>query len=123
LRLILAIAWFIFLAVAMLTPGTKLPDVDLFDFQDKAVHLICFFIQGYLWSGVGIGKNEVSIKNPSIWKNFIYYGLLAGIGLESLQQFIPNRSFDLMDMIVNGIGSSIGMIAYFKWPFIKFILD
>ena len=119
----MAISWFLVLAVAMLTPGTKLPEVDLFDFQDKAVHLLCFLIQGYLWSGIGINKNQASVKNPQIWKNFILFGLLTGIGLESLQQFIPNRSFELMDMIVNGIGASLGFLAYLKWPFIKFILD
>ncbi|RIW13679.1 VanZ family protein [Algoriphagus lacus] len=107
----------------MLTPGTKLPEVDLFDFQDKAVHLICFFIQGYLWSGVGVKKQEAIKSNPRIWKNFIVYGLLAGIILESLQQFIPNRSFELMDMIVNGLGASLGLLGYLKWPFIKFILE
>lgn len=107
----------------MLTPGTKLPEVDLFDFQDKAVHLITFFIQGYLWSGVGVNKDQASVSNPRVWKNFILFGLFAGIILESLQQFIPNRSFELMDMIVNGLGASLGLLGYLKWPFIKFILE
>jgi VanZ family protein len=123
LRLVFAVLWFLVLAVAMLTPGTKLPDVDLFDFQDKAVHLLCFLIQGYLWSGIGVNKNQVSVKNPTIWKNFVFFGILPGIGLESLQQIIPNRSFELMDMIVNAFGASLGFLLYFKWPFIKFILD
>lgn len=107
----------------MLTPGTKLPEVDLFDFQDKAVHLICFFIQGYLWSGVGVKKNEAVKGNSRIWMNFITYGILAGIILESFQQFVPNRSFEIMDMIVNALGASLGLLGYLKWPFIKFILE
>lgn len=107
----------------MLTPGTKFPEVDLFDFQDKAVHLISFFIQGYLWSGVGVKRAEVSVRNPRIWQNFMLFGLLAGVVLETLQQFIPFRSFELMDMIVNGIGASLGLWGYLKWPFIKFILE
>lgn len=111
------------LAVAMLTPGTQLPEVELFDFQDKAVHLICFFLQGYLWSGVGIRKGETSLKNPRIWINFFVFGLLSGVGFEILQQYIPNRSFDLMDMIANGLGASIGLLGYFKWPFDKYLLE
>lgn len=119
----LAFSWLVVLAVAMLTPGTQLPEVDLFDFQDKAVHLISFFIQGYLWSGIGVKKNQVSVRNPKIWQNFLLFGILAGIVLESLQQFIPNRSFELMDMIVNGLGASLGLLGYLKWPVIKFILE
>ena len=107
----------------MLTPGTKLPEVDLFNFQDKAVHLITFFIQGYLWSGVGVKKNQASARNPRIWKNFFLFGLLAGIILESLQQFIPNRSFEIMDMIVNGLGASLGLLGYLKLPINKIILE
>lgn len=113
----------IVLAFAMLTPGTKFPEIDLFDFQDKAVHIISFLIQGYLWSGVGIDKNEVSSKNPKIWRNFILFGVLVGIGFEYLQQFIPYRSFELMDMIANALGASLGLLGYLKWPFIKYILD
>lgn len=107
----------------MLTPGTKLPDVDLFNFQDKAVHLISFLIQGYLWSGVGVRKNQITSSNPRIWLNFVLFGILAGIVLEALQQFIPNRTFELMDMIVNGLGASLGLLGYLKWPSIKFILE
>lgn len=107
----------------MLTPGTEFPEVDLFSFQDKAVHLICFFIQGYLWSGVGVKKNEFSAQNPRIWKNFLLYGILAGVVLETLQQFIPFRTFDFIDMIVNGIGALMGLLGYLKWPHIKYILE
>jgi VanZ family protein len=123
LRIFFAVSWLIVLAFAMLTPGTKFPEVDLFDFQDKAVHIISFLIQGYLWSGVGIDKSQVSSKNPKIWRNFFLFGILVGIGFEYLQQFIPNRSFELMDMIANALGTGLGLLGYLKWPFIKYILD
>lgn len=111
------------LAFGMLTPGTKLPEVDLFDFQDKFIHLIFFFLQAYLWSGVGINKEKITYKNPFIWRNFILFGILCGIGFESLQQFIPNRSFEVMDLFANTLGACLGLIGYLKWPFIKYILD
>lgn len=107
----------------MLTPGEKIPEVDLFNFQDKAVHLLSFFIQAYLWSGVGIKKEEINSKNPAIWRNFLLFGMLVGIGFEFLQQFIPNRSFELMDMIANAMGACLGLVGYLKWPFIKYILE
>jgi VanZ family protein len=107
----------------MLTAGTSFPEVDLFDFQDKAVHLTCFFLQGYLWSGVGISTEHVSVKNPRIWINFVLFGILAGVILETLQQYIPFRSFELMDMIFNAIGASLGLLGYLRWPSIKYILE
>lgn len=111
------------LAFGMLTPGTKLPEVDLFDFQDKFIHLFFFFLQAYLWCGVGIKKEKITYKNPLIWRNFFLFGIGCGIGFESLQQFIPNRSFEVMDMIANSLGACLGLIGYLKWPFIKYILD
>ncbi|SEG07344.1 VanZ like family protein [Algoriphagus boritolerans DSM 17298 = JCM 18970] len=107
----------------MLTPGNKLPDVDLFNLQDKVIHLVTFFLQAYLWCGVGIKKDQVSYKNPKIWQNFLLFGIVCGVVLESMQQFIPNRSFDTADMIVNGLGACLGLLGYLKWPFIKYILD
>lgn len=107
----------------MLTPGEKIPEVALFDFQDKAIHLISFFLLAYLWSGVGIKKEQINYRNPRIWQNFILFGIFCGIGFELAQQFIPNRSFEIMDMIANAIGASLGLLAYLKWPFIKYILE
>jgi VanZ family protein len=123
LRTFLALAWFLFLVIAMLTPGSKLPNVAIFDYQDKVIHLICFFIQGYLWSGVGVKKHQVNLKNRIIWKNFLVFGFLTGILLEVFQQIVPNRSFEIIDMIFNALGAIFGLWAYFKWPFIKFILE
>jgi VanZ family protein len=113
----------IILLIGMLTPGEKIPEVDLFNFQDKAVHLISFFLQAYLWTGVGIKKEKINYKNPTIWRNFLLFGILCGIVFEFAQQFIPNRSFEITDMISNAIGACLGLLGYLKWPFIKYILE
>ena len=123
MRIFLASSWLLVLIIAMLTPGTKFPEVDLFNFQDKAVHLICFGIQAYLWTGVGIKKDQISTQNPQVWTNFLLFGIVAGIVLESLQYFIPFRTFDLMDMFVNALGALLGLIGYLKWPSVKYILE
>jgi len=122
-RLFLALSWLLFLAFAMLTPGKHLPEVSLFDFQDKFIHLICFMIQSYLWSGIGIKKVEQRAKRTRLWFNFLSYGISVGILLETLQVAIPNRSFEWTDMIVNLIGGIFGFLAYLRWPSIKFILE
>jgi VanZ family protein len=40
-----------------------------------------------------------------------FYFFLYGIAMEFIQKyFIPNRSFDIADIIADGIGSAIGLI-------------
>jgi glycopeptide antibiotics resistance protein len=107
----------------MLTPGNQFPDAYYFDLQDKLIHLICFSGLSFLWTGVGIKKSEVSKNRKRLIFNFILFGVLAGIVLESLQHYIPNRTFDIMDMIVNEIGGILGFLAYFKIPTNKIGLD
>ena len=123
LRLILAIAWLIIISFAMLTPGDKFPAVPDFNLQDKLIHLICFAGLSYLWSGVGVTKSELPKGKNRLILNFIFFGLTLGIALEYAQKFIPFRTFDFMDMIVNEIGAILGLLGYFKIPSDKMHLD
>ncbi|MBS4073236.1 MAG: VanZ family protein [Algoriphagus sp.] len=123
MRLFLAVSWLIFLSLAMLTPGKSLPDVNLFDFQDKLIHLLCFITQSYLWCGIGVDKSGKIPTNKRLWFNFAMFGILIGIFLETAQLLIPNRAFEWMDLIVNIFGGFIGFLAYLRWPSIKFILE
>lgn len=123
MRLFLAVSWLIFLSLAMLTPGRSLPDVNLFDLQDKFIHLFCFIIQSYLWCGIGVNNSEKILDNKRLWFNFVVFGVLIGILLETTQLFIPNRAFEWMDLIVNIFGGFIGFLGYLRLPSIKFILD
>lgn len=107
----------------MLTPGDKFPEADLFLFQDKLIHFICFGLLSFLWCGVGIDSKTVSKSKKRILINYLIFGILAGIILEFLQRFIPFRTFDYMDMIVNEIGGLVGLAAYFNIPIKKISLD
>lgn len=115
-RIILAIVWLTIIVFAMLTPGDKFPEVDVFSLQDKLVHFLCFGGLSYLWCGVGVKSNVNEGFTKRIVINYLIFGVFAGIFLEFLQKFIPFRSFDYMDMIVNEIGGIIGLLAYFKIP-------
>jgi glycopeptide antibiotics resistance protein len=123
LRLLLGISWLVFIAFAMLTPGDKFPEADFFNFQDKVIHFVCFGLLSFLWCGVGIDSKIVPKPKKRILINYLIFGILAGIILEFLQRYIPFRSFDYMDMIVNEIGGLAGLIAYLKIPIKKFSLD
>jgi len=107
----------------MLTPGEAFPEVTIVDYQDKVVHFIFFFVLSYLWVGVGIKKKKDLILNRRLWINFLVFGLLPATFLETAQQLIPYRTFDINDLIINYIGIFSGLISYFYWPSCKIILD
>lgn len=115
----MSLAWLITIAVAMLTPGNKLPEIDAFNFQDKLIHFICFSLLSFLWCGVGIKPHEKGIISKRLLINYLIFGILAGIILETLQQFVPLRTFDYMDMLVNEIGGIAGFFAYYKMSTVK----
>jgi VanZ family protein len=114
LRLILSLAWLITISVAMLTPGDKFPEVDVFNFQDKFIHFICFSVLSFLWCGVGISTENKGKFSKRLHINYLIFGALTGIILEYLQQFVPFRTYDYMDMTVNLIGGIAGFFTYFK---------
>jgi glycopeptide antibiotics resistance protein len=107
----------------MLTPGQAFPDVAMVEFQDKIVHFIFFFLLAYLWVGVGIQKKTQLLKNRRLWINFLVFALLPGIALETAQHLIPFRTFDWIDLTINGIGIFSGLLGYLSFPSCKFILD
>ncbi|SIN66735.1 VanZ family protein [Algoriphagus halophilus] len=119
MRLFLSLAWLITISIAMLTPGDKFPEVDAFDFQDKFIHFICFSLLSFLWCGVGIKPHERGVLSKRLLINYLIFGVLAGIILEYLQQFIPFRTYDYIDMAVNEIGGIAGFFAYFKLSVVK----
>ncbi|MDA0315479.1 MAG: VanZ family protein [Bacteroidetes bacterium] len=115
--------WLSTCSVAMLTPGSSLPDVSLISFQDKIIHFILFFVLSYLGMGMGI-KEKVEIwRKKLLWINFFLLALLPSIVLETTQHLIPNRSFDLNDLAINLLGVIFGLFGYLYHPSCKFILD
>jgi VanZ family protein len=82
---------------------------------DKWVHLGLFSVMTVLlcW---GLYKEK---KKPGNLKQlFIRMGvfcLIYGIAMEFVQRyFIPNRSFDIGDIIADGVGSAAGVIYSIK---------
>jgi glycopeptide antibiotics resistance protein len=118
-----AISWTLFLIAAMLTPGDKFPEADLFNFQDKFIHFVCFGVLTYLWCGVGWQYGLNLSPKKALALNYLVFGFSAGIIFELLQRFIPFRSFEIMDMIFNELGGLVGLIAHLKFPIKKNGLD
>ena len=106
----LPIAWTILIQVLLCLPGTTIPSGGFFNIPqlDKIVHVILFGTFTGLWCYYYYLKGKSPGKLKIIF--FIIYLLAAinGIVLEFIQlDYIPNRSFDQVDIIADVIASSI----------------
>jgi VanZ like family len=112
-----AITWLIISTVLLTIPGKSFPSQNwlsaLFEkiWFDKWVHITMFIIMVALWCWAASGKKKKSnsFKNLFILIAVIWFAY--GIGMEFVQRyFIPNRSFDVKDIIADGVGCVIGLL-------------
>lgn len=105
-RILKILFWLACLTVAIgsLTPGDSLPPIGS---NDKLLHLLghggLAFIGGFAYSG-------------RVW---LLVPALAGFGalLEVLQQLVPNRTFDWLDMVANvsGVLLATVLVLVVRW--------
>ena len=85
---------------------------------DKIVHIILFFILVALWCWA---VAELKISYLSKFLSFIIVAqtwFFYGIAMEFVQEYLKNgRSFDVKDMIADGIGCGLALLA--SIPFIR----
>jgi VanZ family protein len=107
----LAIGWLILMCILFVIPGSALPEQSWFaDIQlDKLVHIGLFSVLIFLWCSafeLGLPANAWIVIMTAI-----FYGLLV----EYVQKtWIPNRSFDLYDLIADAIGSIVGLMVWLR---------
>ena len=109
-KLLVPLAWTAIMETLFCLPGSSLPDPESINVPnlDKLVHVFLFGTFVSLWCYYFYRKE----KSPRALK-IIFFGiyLLAafnGVLIEFLQRdFIPNRSFDTVDIIADLIGASL----------------
>ena len=112
-----AIVWLFISSILLTVPGSSFPKEDWLDklWFDKWVHIALFGIMTVLFCW-GLSKQENVSKK--IKGCFILIGILCliyGIVMEFVQKcWIPNRSFDMGDIIADGAGVAAGIIYSFK---------
>ncbi len=107
-RWIPPILWGILIAVLSLIPGGP-GNFQLFGIPhiDKIGHFGMYGIWAFLISHAIVGYKTISLQK-AFWLTFIL-GTLVGVVLEFGQEIMTlGRSFEVSDMIANGIGSLIG---------------
>lgn len=119
LSFIPAIVWFIFLTILLVLPGSALPNEKWFGQVelDKWVHIFLFFIVVTLWC-MPFRKIFEKRKQTVVFVIIALSAIVYGIGMEFIQKYyIPGRSFELMDMGADAVGSSAGLI----FSYLRFI--
>jgi VanZ family protein len=107
------IGWLILVTVLLCIPGDDLPKAKLFDIPslDKMIHVGLFAVLAFFLCGWQFKKGIVADRKKRVFINLAIVCLLYGIGMEFIQKyFIPNRSFDLVDILSDGAGSFLGAI-------------
>lgn len=85
-----------------LTPN---PGEILTQTNDLALHF-----SGYAIAGISMGLSKPRLPH---WQRFVFLWFYS-LAIEVAQQFVPNRGFDLRDLLANGSGAILGLILY-QW--------
>jgi VanZ family protein len=106
-----AIAWLISSIILLSLPGNNLPEGSFnFPYFDKYVHFIMFFMLTVLFcypiTKWGPGSST------SLFNQIAVYVIVYGIIMEFVQKhLVPNRSFDVVDILFDSLGSLSGLAA------------
>jgi VanZ family protein len=110
LRILPALTWLVVVTVLLCLPGSALPKENWFDkiWLDKWIHILLFLIMVYLWCQY---ISKPGGKKSRYFRQIAIYFFIYGIVMELVQKFfIPNRSFDVKDVLADGLGCATGLL-------------
>jgi VanZ family protein len=106
-----AIGWAVLTAVLLVAPGDSLPEMGgwlppwLEQVADKLVHALLFFVLGVLvfrcFQGLRDARRRVVLTAALC--------LAYAAVLELAQMWIPQRSWDPMDLVAGGLGAMLAL--------------
>lgn len=118
-----AIGWTAALQVLLCLPGSDLPSGGVFDIPnlDKIVHVFLFAGLTAVWCYYYYRKGKTPGRLAVIFFIVYLFSVADGIIMEFVQRdYIPNRSFDTVDIIADMLASSIAYgvcnIKLLKFP-------
>lgn len=111
------IIWAIFVLFLTLLPGKQMPDItfsltELLKF-DKVAHFFVFAVLVCLMS-IGFAKqNTYATLHFKPVRHALLVSILYGIMIEIMQNYIPDRSFEVNDLIANTLGCGLGVFLFY----------
>jgi len=106
-----AISWLILISILFFLPGSALPKDNWLDkiYIDKWVHIGLFAVLVFLWrSSFNWDVNSYNLL-------LLFMALVYGFVVELIQLYwVPNRSFDMYDVLSDTIGSIVGLLVWLR---------
>ena len=107
-----AILWFVISVILLALPGNDLPQSHFFDipFFDKYIHTIMFFLLTSLFCYPFIFSGKKTAVITSSFLIVTVCAVIYGVAMEFVQKYLVyGRSFDLTDILFDGVGSVAGL--------------
>ena len=105
---------YLLVTVVLLTvPGNEFPKAKLFHIKggDKVVHVGMFLLLTWCFCYPFKASNFSYAERKSWFIKIAISALVYGIIMEIVQKyFVPNRSFEMADILVDGIGALLGCL-------------
>src|SRR5882672_10805186 len=108
-----ALLWTIFIFILMAIPGSMLPQEEktFIPNLDKLIHATLFGSFVFLWSVYYAAKKEKNNNSNSRFVLILIIACLYGVATELMQKYlIPNRDYDIYDILADSIGATVGFI-------------
>jgi hypothetical protein len=117
-----AIAWLIISTALLTIPGKAFPSEDWLSaffakiWFDKWVHIGIFLLLVVLWCWGFSNSKRAQSKKRNLFLVIALIWFAYGIAMEFVQRdLVPFRSFDLLDIVADGVGCVIGLLfSYWK---------
>lgn len=105
LFVVLAGAYWVVLFTLTHVPSVRLPDITLID---KICHAIAYATLAFAIGSVLTIWRGYQPRFPIwIWTIAVSYGAID----EYTQQFVPNRTCDIFDLVADTLGATLGLLA------------
>ena len=107
--LLCSIFWFIIIMYLIIFYKSN-TNIITYPYSDKIIHFILFFVQSMFITKTYIARN---FKSDKLMPKIIFYFLIFCFSVELIQIYLPYRSFELLDLTSNLIGSISGAFFVF----------
>lgn len=109
--LLIGIIYSTLITVAFLSPTTNLPKIN-FTLMDKSIHVAIHWILCLIWLFYVHITDQYHTSSKNVFVILIacfFYGLLIEVSQHLFTQF---RTFDVFDILANGIGDLMGLLTF-----------